>query len=257
VPAPPTLILRVLRAPDGSALARGAAFPVPGPEAVVGRAPDADVVLTDATVSRRHVRLTAGLPVRVEALTRSNGTFVDGVPLSPGAPDEVPHGGRLQLGGVVLALVPLADTDPVLEPLGATARATRAEPVLTIRWDAGQCVARCRGRDLGLTGAAARLLGILAGQPGQIVHRWDLQDELDTPHLAPLATAVRHALLAAVRSGALDVDRVRIRIRAAAIGAGDVADGAPTELVRALVQARRGHGYVLHLAPEDVEVVRV
>ncbi|MEZ4241849.1 MAG: FHA domain-containing protein [Myxococcota bacterium] len=250
MPSPPALVLRVARAPEGSALVRGAAFSVAG-EAILGRSPDADVVLNDATVSRHHARLTAA-PLAVEALTASNGTFVDGEALVPGAPAPLADGARLQLGGVILTVGVLAETDPVVEPLGARAL---VEPLLDVRWDAGQCAVRAGGRDLGLAGAAARLLGLLAGQAGQVVHLWDLQDELDTPHLAPLATAVRRALVAALRSGALDVRRVRAAVGAARVG--DAVPDDPEGLGRLLVQSRRGHGYVLHLSAADVTVHRV
>ena len=256
--APPPLVLRVLSAPEGSALARGASFPLQGPEAVVGRSPDADVVLPDNTVSRRHLRLTVGPPIRVEALTASNGTFVDGTPLELGTPVSVGVGGaRLQLGGVLLAVVPLAETEPVLEPLRSPSQGPRHEPLLSVQWDAGQCLTRCRGRDLGLTGAAARFLGLLAEQAGEVVHHWDLQQELDTPHLAPLATAARHALMAAVEAGVLSELHLRERLQAAGIG-GPVSEALPpAELMRAVLQARRGHGYVLHLHRTDVQVTRV
>lgn len=253
--ATPTLVLRILRVPDGSVLVQGTGFPLAGAEVVVGRAPDADVVLADGTVSRQHLRVLLGPPVRIEALTASNGTFLDDVPLPPGELVEVPaHAARLQLGGVVVALVQLADTEPVLEPLGAGGVGP-TEPVLAIQWDAGQCVARCGGRDLGLTGAAARFLGLLAEQPGEVVHHWDLEQELDTTHLAPLATAARHALLAAIRAGALSVAHVRARVRAATVDTSE-AETLP-DLMRDLVQSRRGHGYVLNLTAEDVVVARV
>ncbi|MEO0601006.1 MAG: FHA domain-containing protein [Myxococcota bacterium] len=249
----PPIVVRVLRAPEGSALAEGTALPVRQAVSILGRSPDADVVLPDRTVSRHHARIEVGETVRVTALTSSNGTFLGQLPLREGEPVSVPaHGAELQLGGVVLDLVVLADTAPVFEPVAAKARLS--EPaLLTVVWDGGQCVARTGRRDLGLTAAPARFLGLLAEQAGDVVHYWDLEQELQTPHLAPLASAVRQAFLGALQSGSLDAARVHEQVRdLCGIEASRLAD---SELMRSLVQARRGHGYVLNLS--DVVVVRI
>lgn len=251
------IVLRVVRAPEGSSLSVGATFPVPAPQAVVGRSPEADVVLADGTVSRQHLRIHAGPPVLVEALTSSNGTFLDREPLGIGVAVPLPTPtSRLQLGGVVLAVIPLAETTPVVDPLPSLAREARSEPVLQVRWDAGQCSIRCRGRDLGLSGAPARLLGLLAEHAGEVVHHWDLQQELDTPHLAPLASAVRAALARTVHEGVVPRSLFQARLISAQI-APEAVPTDPTELMRRVVQARRGHGYVLHLDRSDVEVERI
>lgn len=252
----PHIVLRVVRAPEGSGLAVGATFPVRPPAAIVGRSPEADVVLADTTVSRQHVRILGGPPVRIESLTSSNGTFVNRDRLAPGEPVLLPPSSKIQLGGVVLVVVPMAETTPVRDPLPSVAREAPTEPVLLVRWDAGQCSVRCHGRELGLTGAAARMLGVLAEHAGEVVHHWDLQQELDTHHLAPLATAIRNALAAAVQEGVAPLALFQARLRGAVVYADAVPDD-PTELMRRVVQARRGHGYVLHLDPSDVVVDRV
>ncbi len=247
----PQLLLQVLQVPEGSALAVGTSWPIVGPQAVIGRSPTADVMVGDRTVSRAHVRVHAGPPTRVEVLTSSNGTFVDQRPVGVGSPVVVgPQGARLQLGGVLLGLAPLVATEPVLEPLVSLAAAAA---LLSITWDAGQCVVRSGGRDLGVTGAAARLLGVLAGRAGEVVHHWDLEQELGTLHLAPLVTAVRNALSEAVDAEVLGEGVLRQRVeRATGERASD-----RKELMRQLVQSRRGHGYVLHLLPTDVVIEQV
>ncbi len=68
----------------------------PGRELVVGRDPSCDVVLSDPTVSRRHLRLFwQGERLFVEDLGSSGGTFVDGEPVQR---SEVASGSRLRLG---------------------------------------------------------------------------------------------------------------------------------------------------------------
>jgi hypothetical protein len=155
---------------------------------------------------------------------------------------------------VLLAVTMLADTEPVHEIIRAQTPAARS-PALRVVWDAGQCVVRCGDRDVGLTGAAARMLGLLAGRAGEVVHHWDLQQELQTPHLAPLATAVRHALAAAVEAGALSESRLREQLVRSGAEAPDAED--VHALMRRVVQSRRGHGYVLHLLPDDVQTEQV
>ena len=219
-----------------------------GPSALVGRSPAADLVIADPTVSREHCRIHTGPPLRVEALTPSNGTFLDGVPIAPGTAAQVgPGGARLQLGGVLLAIGHQTETQPVREPLAAPT--PEPHPILTVTWDAGQCLVRCGGRDLSLPSAPARLLALLAARAGEIVHHWDLQEELGTPHLAPLVTAARRALAAATTSGTLPEALVRRRIERAY---GDPGPADLSELMRRLLRVRRGHGYVLNLAHEDV-----
>lgn len=252
----PPVVLCVVRAPEDSALSAGASFPVRNARCVLGRSPDADVVLADRTVSRQHARIDVGDSVTVSALTSSNGTFVNRGVVEPGTPVVLPsQGAELQLGGVVLDVVILAETAPVLEPVGAALRARSSGPLLTVVWDGGQCAARCGQRDLGLTGVAARFLGQLADRPGEVVHYWDLQQELKTSHLAPLATSVRQALQAALTSGALDDARVRTAVQDLTGQA--TADMPGVELMRGLVQVRRGHGYVINLVPPDLVFVRI
>lgn len=68
------------RAASGPRLERGdRVWPVTLAGVVVGRDPEADIVLDDPTVARRHCRLRLmGLDVVVEDLDSANGTWVDG-----------------------------------------------------------------------------------------------------------------------------------------------------------------------------------
>ncbi|MEN0060520.1 MAG: FHA domain-containing protein [Myxococcota bacterium] len=250
----PSMVLRVLKSPEGSALAVGTTFTLRKSTTVVGRSPAADVVLPDLTVSREHVRIDIGTRVLVTALTASNGTFLDRHRLTPGTPrDAVLKGAELQLGGVILDLFVLGDTTPVFEPLTQTVSPSLKDPLLVVTWDAGQCSARTGRRDLGLTAGPARFLGLLADRAGEVVHYWDLEHELQTSHLAPLASLVRQAFLAAITSGAIDEGRVRLQIGERT--GRPCAEVPLPQLMRHLLQSRRGHGYILNLS--DVEVIRV
>ncbi|MBX2798998.1 MAG: FHA domain-containing protein [Myxococcales bacterium] len=255
------LLIRVHRAPEASALKPGMTMAVKGRVATVGRDPASDVVLFDRTVSREHLRIDVGPPLQVTALTGQNGTFLDRVALPVGEAMPVPEGARLQLGGVVVGLMTLGDTEHVrrqrLPDVADQAPLAASAPLMEVRWDSGQCQVRCGGRDVGLTGAAARFLGRLADDPGQVVHRDDLCDDLKTTHFPPLASKARSALELAARSGAVDLDLIRERLRAAGVSTDDIDPNAPTKLMRALISNRRDHGYVLHLTRADIVVEHV
>ena len=91
----------------------GAAYPVPGPDTLVGRfdpvtdqRPDVDLTEVDLkrTVSRRHARIVQtddGWAV-TEEVGALNGTFVNGTRLATGHPHPLVDGDRLSLGMVKL-----------------------------------------------------------------------------------------------------------------------------------------------------------
>ena len=86
---------------------RGLGREIPlGVRAVLGRDPGCDVVLDDASVSRRHALLVADGKggCRLRDLASANGTFLDGVRIGQnGVP--IPGGARLRFGDVELQLV--------------------------------------------------------------------------------------------------------------------------------------------------------
>jgi pilus assembly protein CpaF len=87
-------------------------LPVTGDQAwVVGRGADCDVVVADARLSRRHLRVTtAAGRVRVEDLGSANGTFADGVRCSA---VELAPGSTVAFGGATLRVTALAEVDVV------------------------------------------------------------------------------------------------------------------------------------------------
>ncbi|NUO48244.1 MAG: sigma 54-interacting transcriptional regulator [Polyangiaceae bacterium] len=67
---------------------------------VFGRAKDCEVSIDDASVSRRHARLTFGAVWTVEDLGSSNGTRVAGTTLRPNVPVPIRSGDPLEIGSV-------------------------------------------------------------------------------------------------------------------------------------------------------------
>ncbi|MEM6294878.1 MAG: helix-turn-helix domain-containing protein [Myxococcota bacterium] len=67
-------------------------------ELVFGRTRDADVLVADRTLSRRHLRISVGRTVRVTDLDSHNGTRLRGQSLAPGAPVELLSGDVIEAG---------------------------------------------------------------------------------------------------------------------------------------------------------------
>jgi len=109
----------------------GREFPVTGPT-LVGRGPDADVVVADTEVSTKHASfMPADGGIAVEDLGSTNGTFVNGQRLS--GSHQLQAGDRVQVGTTVLELRGLAPAGPAAEdatpaPVGPQ-QATRAKQI--------------------------------------------------------------------------------------------------------------------------------
>jgi len=78
----------------------------------VGRELDNDLVLRSLSVSRRHAILHLGPTALVEDLASSNGTRVEGLPVSPREPAEWPADSRLEVGDAV-SILRLVDASPL------------------------------------------------------------------------------------------------------------------------------------------------
>ncbi|MFQ5599635.1 MAG: FHA domain-containing protein [Candidatus Krumholzibacteriia bacterium] len=76
---------------------------IPTSVCILGRAPTADVVFEEESVSKQHARLShADGEYRIEDLGSSNGTFVNGRRVREAT--EVHSGDLLRLGSVILKL---------------------------------------------------------------------------------------------------------------------------------------------------------
>ncbi|MEN3001333.1 MAG: FHA domain-containing protein [Armatimonadota bacterium] len=83
----------------------GREFLLKAGENLIGRDPSCDVLLNDATVSRRHARiLIEDNTAYLEDLGSTNGTQLNGQPVTPGQRVPLPPQATLQLGSVQLTL---------------------------------------------------------------------------------------------------------------------------------------------------------
>jgi ABC-type multidrug transport system ATPase subunit len=70
-------------------------------EVTIGRNPQADITLDHPTVSRMHARLTVrDGRYEVDDLASSNGTFLNGEPVTPGSPRRLEAGDSIRVGPV-------------------------------------------------------------------------------------------------------------------------------------------------------------
>jgi hypothetical protein len=95
---------------------QGREFPLP-PELtiVIGRVNDADLLLLDEKISRKHAKIsTHGGRVMIEDLASRNGTFVNGVRISS---VELHEGDQIMVGSSTIQLASVADIRPLpLQP---------------------------------------------------------------------------------------------------------------------------------------------
>lgn len=76
----------------------GRTFTIDNEEVVIGRSREADIVISDLEVSRRHLRARGeGETLVVEDLGSSNGTFVNDEPLA--GPRRLREGDVVEIGG--------------------------------------------------------------------------------------------------------------------------------------------------------------
>lgn len=125
--APPAAILHAVRGPLA-----GHEFPLPRGHFTIGRAPENDIVLDDALISKRHARIEVGAAVDLVDLNSANGIVVDGGLVQR---LRVIPGQRFVLGDTELVVSMVQDfapveQDPVLERGGTLLfnRSPRVEP---------------------------------------------------------------------------------------------------------------------------------
>lgn len=98
---------------------RNEAIPLSGEPVVLGSAPEADVVLADASVAPRHARVQHRFGQwEIEDLGSAAGTFLENIRLAPGVPTPLPFGATLALGRVRLHFrpPPQAEERPLTPP---------------------------------------------------------------------------------------------------------------------------------------------
>jgi predicted component of type VI protein secretion system len=101
-----------------SGLDAGRECPLPA-TLVIGRSPEADMVLTDPTISRRHVELRMeGTTVVVEDLGSSNGTYVNGGAIE--IPTRLGFGDVIRIGSTEMEIAPDTGESPASTPTTPT-----------------------------------------------------------------------------------------------------------------------------------------
>jgi hypothetical protein len=261
--APQNVGFRVAKTEPGSTLRAGEFYPIQDGEQILGRSMEVELRLDDETVSRQHARihLHNGL-VRVESLTETNGTFINGVAAKVGeSVTLVGDSPLLQVGGVLLELLADHRTRPVLSALSLEQESDttpdHSQAMLVVIWDTTKCSVRCRDRTLDLAPYAARALSALCAEPGRPVHHWDIQEEVGAPcNVAQLISAVRRSFRLLVQEGVIHLDELRDLVRAHSSGdhLETLAEMDVNEVLRAFVMSRRGHGYQICLAETDVRI---
>jgi DNA-binding winged helix-turn-helix (wHTH) protein len=108
-------------------LSNGRSLPLSEGENVAGRDVDCAVVVDATTVSRRHARFTVAAGVTtVEDLGSTNGTFVNGVPISSAT--RLAHGDEISLGKEILSLRKTAPSAPTEMMTRAVSRPATVAP---------------------------------------------------------------------------------------------------------------------------------
>jgi hypothetical protein len=99
----------------------GESIPVRSPVLTLGQGSRNDIVLADDTISTVHARLEydAG-QWRLTDLGSTNGTFVEGVRLSPNVPTPLAYGSVVRFGLVTLEFHPVETADPDAARAGYT-----------------------------------------------------------------------------------------------------------------------------------------
>ena len=80
---------------------------------VIGRAPEADVRIGHASISRRHATLHLGPPVQIEDLNSANGTRVREQPIAAGERIDLQVGESFRVGAITLVLMTRHETPQI------------------------------------------------------------------------------------------------------------------------------------------------
>ncbi|WP_430647850.1 FtsK/SpoIIIE domain-containing protein [Agromyces sp. GXS1127] len=105
----PVAVMHVHSGPDA-----GREFPLRRGHGVIGRAADADVVLADPLVSKRHARVEVDQAVELVDLNSANGLLVDGGQV---ARVRALPGVRVTIGDTVVSFSAVAGTDAAVDPV--------------------------------------------------------------------------------------------------------------------------------------------
>lgn len=279
------IFLKVLWTNEPGGLEEGEGFEFTGdPPWELGRAPHYGPELKDRSISRRHAVISLSPHARrwrIENVSRHNGVFVDGDEVIAGEaadlPDEVCH---VQLGSVVFELKWLEETRPftqAIDPARAQAMMLAADPseehtleaiteanpgsagspMFSLTRDGDCCAVHCKGKLLSLKPSCALAFYSLCKQPGEVVHGWDMLDEMGGEYDLPQAiSGVRRELRGLMKAGWLTRKEIIMAINSTSALHQDDELQALDEaaLLRRFLISRRGHGYALMLPQEKISL---
>ena len=248
-----------------SGIKSGHVFELGNDTTIIGRDSRSDICLNDPGVSHRHLILnhTFGIPI-LENLSESVTPILEGKPLQPGDKRTIDRGSdtRLQLGNVLLNLqykTPRTSSVQLVEDdfQGNKDALVQADkPFLGIEWEHDRCHVRCKGRLVDLFPISARVLGLLCETPGAPVHKSEIRKLIGpAPQLEQQVTYIRRAFGNLVKSGMITEAELRHFIGLSSAGPHLAAlESMPVStLLRYFIAAKRGFGYVIHMAPEHIK----
>jgi len=92
--------LQILKGPM-----RGHSFEIKDETTLVGRGPESDIQITDASISRKHARITReGDRFLIEDLGSQNGTWIEGQRIKPRTPWPIEEGLLIAMGDILVSL---------------------------------------------------------------------------------------------------------------------------------------------------------
>lgn len=258
--------LRIVVEEPGSlvGIETGHIFELSNDTTIIGRDSRCDICLNDPGVSNRHFILnhTFGVPI-LENLSDTMTPIVEGSPLKPGDKRTLDRGSntRLQLGDVLLNLqYKVLKPEPVI--LAERGFSSIAEsniqpdrPFLGIEWEHDRCHIRCKGRLVDLFPISARVLGLLCETPGSPVHKSEIRKLIGpAPQLEQQVTYIRRAFGNLVKAGMITEDELRqfIGLSSAGPHLAALQTMPVATLLRYFIAAKRGFGYVIHIAPGHI-----
>lgn len=262
------LHLTIIKAPNTLSEAIGkTSSPTTPPPWIIGRSPQAELMISDASVSREHARIEQRQQRWCIINTSSNnGLYLNAAPIAPGerawlSTQQTTH---LQVGKVLLRLDWSNATEPYNEPIELPTQAlpspisstTTQEPFLRIARDGDCCVVYCKGKRVDLKPSSALALYALGQRPGEIIHTWDILDivarELD---LTQAISGARRSIKELLALGEITRQELidAILATSAHIKLDELKDIDDAALIRHLIFSRRGHGYGLALPGAWIE----
>lgn len=256
-------ILRVERAPSSGDVPLGATFEVASNTVVVGRGAAADVRLSHASVSTRHLTLEA----REESFVLRNesehgSTWVDRRALEPGEEVHIEEVAWAQVGRVLLHISRSVLTTPVATAysLPPTSGVSEVEEDLEVFLEVEvglHASVRVRGHEQPLFPMALRVLWRLCQSAGEVVSHQELLDALSPTatsggmNLPQNITYLRDMFEEAIAHGELSEEELRDELEVC-LGRERVEDMERRVMLRTLIQSVRGQGYRLNLTPAQV-----